>query len=911
MPKMPGADQLGVARPQPNTRIASADLSAVGRGAQQLGQGIRSLGSDIAEIGQENRQQRGTTEISGANAFYADNILSSERTIKDSGDYSSFGKTFDTQAGKILQDGAKLIADPTYREKWIADKQVDLANRRQSILGAADNRRNEAYQVNLGNALEKDQNIFTDPATPEADKQASMARINDSIAAAEQTGLLKPAQAQQWRDTYAKGGILKEAELKILNDPGFRKEVISGSGAAVSGGVIDRIIGVESGGNATAKNPNSSATGAGQFIASTWMNMVKQYRPDLAEGRSANEVLQLRNDPALSREMTKRYSEENASFLRNQGVEATDGNIYLAHFLGPRGAAQVLKADPNASVESVVGDGVVNANGFLRGKNVSDLIAWSNKKMGGASNSSTSAALRQGNYATLAPEDRQKLYQLAERTQNQYAVEQRGVIADAVENAPIAIQNTGTYTGNLPTQDQFLEAFGADEGVRKYDAFKTSVDTSQQVYNFQTMPAEAITQAVAAARPTSTGDDAALEQSKYQVLERAGAEVVKAREADPASYVQQAFPAVRQAWSDASTSGDFRAAMSASIAAQQQLGIQNVQPLPKEVAGSALDSFKKPELSDEDRLNSVAGLVFSTSDPQQRQAVFGQLLKAGLPPTMQGAMEASARGDTGAAYRLMQASIVDPAKLPKSGETKPREVDEAIYAGVWAPGEIGDAAYGTTYGDASSLERATVGTELLRKAALIRVSQGQDVDTAVEGAKKDLFGDMTVFSGSGSVTANLPIPKDIDQQKLADGLEASKASFKAAIEARRSAVMDGANSKVADGSKAVIDAATTNRAADIVDSGIFVPVGNGIGMRDPYTGAFVSGPDGNPLTLPLDRILQMGGTVQSNTSSGGRAPLEITVTPADAAGARGDQTRQEMDQQNYGTFSDMLPGASE
>jgi hypothetical protein len=900
MPKMPGADQLGVARPQPNTRIASADLSAVGRGAQQLGQGIRSLGSDIAEIGQENRQQRGTTEISGANAFYADNILSSERTIKDSGDYSSFGKTFDTQAGKILQDGAKLIADPAYREKWIADKQVDLANRRQSILGAADNRRNEAYQVNLGNALEKDQNIFTDPATPEADKQASMARINDSIAAAEQTGLLKPAQAQQWRDTYAKGGILKEAELKILSNPEFRKEVIgSDPGTNRASTALDFF-------QQKGWTKEQAAGIVGNLMAESRLGTQARNKGDGTDGSDSIGVAQWNGARAAA---LKQFAAANGTDWHDFNTQLAFVHHELETSEGAAGAAlrnAKTVDDATAAIAGYERPAGWSAENPRGSHNFSGRLAFATQAAGGSLNP---GALREGNYSSLAPEDRQKLYQLAERTQNQYAVEQRGVIADAVENAPIAIQNTGTYTGNLPTQDQFLEAFGADEGVRKYDAFKTSVDTSQQVYNFQTMPAEAITQAVAAARPTSTGDDAALEQSKYQVLERAGAEVVKAREADPASYVQQAFPAVRQAWSDASTSGDFRAAMSASIAAQQQLGVQNVQPLPKEVAGSAIDTFKKPEINDQDRLNSVAGLVFSTSDPQQRQAVFGQLLKAGLPPTMQGAMEASARGDTGAAYRLMQAAIVDPAKLPKSGETKPREVDDAIYAGVWAPGEIGDAAYGTTYGDASSLERATVGTELLRKAALIRVSQGQDVETAVEGAKKDLFGDMTVFSGSGNVTANLPVPKDIDQQKLADGLEASKASFKAAIEARRSAVMDGANSKVADGSKAVIDAATTNRAADIVDSGIFVPVGNGIGMRDPYTGAFVSGPDGNPLTLPLDRILQMGANMQSNTS--GRAPLEITVTPKDAAGTRGNQTRQEMDQQNYGTFSDMMPGASQ
>lgn len=169
-----------------------------------------------------------------------------------------------------------------------------------------------------------------------------------------------------------------------LQDPDFKFQVNVPQEAGIDT-VVNKIIGVESGGRADAKNPNSSAAGLGQFIDSTWLSMVRKYRPDIASNMSRSDILDLKtSDPALSREMTEKYTQENAQFLQNNGVEQTAGNVYLAHFLGPRGAVQVAKADPSTPIEQIVGADAVRANGFLRGKTAGDVSAWSTKKMGGA-----------------------------------------------------------------------------------------------------------------------------------------------------------------------------------------------------------------------------------------------------------------------------------------------------------------------------------------------------------------------------------------------------------------------------------------------------------------------------------------------------------------------------------------------
>lgn len=160
-------------------------------------------------------------------------------------------------------------------------------------------------------------------------------------------------------------------------------------GGAASGAVealVAQIIQVESAGDARAKNARSTATGLGQFINSTWLRMMRTYRPDLVESLSEAELLDLRFDPALSRAMVTNLARENESFLRARGHRVTPGRLYLAHFLGPAGADIALKADPEASVADVMGAQVVDANRFLDGRNVKWMTDWSDRKMARVTN---------------------------------------------------------------------------------------------------------------------------------------------------------------------------------------------------------------------------------------------------------------------------------------------------------------------------------------------------------------------------------------------------------------------------------------------------------------------------------------------------------------------------------------------
>lgn len=147
--------------------------------------------------------------------------------------------------------------------------------------------------------------------------------------------------------------------------------------------LADYIIQAESGGNSYARNPLSSAGGLGQFIDATWLDVLSRYRPDLVSGRSRDELLSLKTDPQLSREMVDAYAAQNAGALQSAGFPVTPGASYLAHFAGPAGAVGVLSADPAAPIGSILGDRAMAANPFLRGMTAGDLMAWADRKMGG------------------------------------------------------------------------------------------------------------------------------------------------------------------------------------------------------------------------------------------------------------------------------------------------------------------------------------------------------------------------------------------------------------------------------------------------------------------------------------------------------------------------------------------------
>ena len=201
--------------------------------------------------------------------------------------------------------------------------------------------------------------------------------------------------------------------------------------------LVDRIIGVESGGKANAKNSNSSAFGYGQFTNSTWRAFISARHPELL----SQEYLKFRADKTLAREGVEWYLGEIASSYNKQGLPVNDASLYLGYFLGPGDAAKVLRANPNAQVSAFVSSDSIKANkSVLAGKTVGDVLQWAAGKMDQQTVMSNIDDNPQ--YANLSYDDR-----LAIRSDVETFVKQQRAAADKAQKDAQDEQRNNLYVG--------------------------------------------------------------------------------------------------------------------------------------------------------------------------------------------------------------------------------------------------------------------------------------------------------------------------------------------------------------------------------------------------------------------------------------------------------------------------------
>lgn len=227
-------------------------------------------------------------------------------------------------------------------------------------------------------------------ALESADRDALITRVN-AIAGTD------PIEADRIVHTEGNRKILGAAYDELARSVRTRKEqqtgVEAGMAAMERAPQVARPRGAESAEDIAARilapegvGPDRSGPGGAPassahsgFLAGTW-NHIREKNPDSGLPATPADATpeQLNAAAAL-------YAEENAEFLTGAGMEADATALRLAHFLGPKGAIDVLKADPETPVADVLSAAAVAANPqALGGKTAAQVVADAAAVMGGA-----------------------------------------------------------------------------------------------------------------------------------------------------------------------------------------------------------------------------------------------------------------------------------------------------------------------------------------------------------------------------------------------------------------------------------------------------------------------------------------------------------------------------------------------
>jgi muramidase (phage lysozyme) len=819
MPRLPGPEQLGGVSFSTRAGIPAGDAggAAIAGAVMRLGNTLQAIGEDRAKERVQNIEfDAQASYLQFEDQWNREAVRRAENAQPGAAGYmEGLGKDFGKARERFLSS-LPLLLRKQYEPKIIA-YEARLAGKARTFEREETDRYSKVKLADAQNALLNSQ--AADPSKWQEVEKEGEALIRSRPGA---SAIEIDDEARAWRKRRA----LQLFETRRARDEAGAR---AGLGVGATAGdippegraLLDTIAGTESPGynvlnggerfSSFADHPRrrgaggtTTAAGRYQFVKGTW-----------DRARNATGVPDF--SPASQ--------DKAAWWLAQADYKLRTGRDLLADL---RSGSPIVQASVRRVLSSTW-EGLK----YLDDKRFVDKLAAGPTSAGGADISILTDPAPE--YAALDFETRLKLY---EQSLGEERARTRSAIDLATTNAPAAIMATGSYSGAIPTAEQFSIAYGVD-GPEKYASFQQAVETSRTAFDMQTMPAEEIRATVAAAEPTSSGNDAALQAERYRVISGAADATLKARAADPAAYVQRAFPSVAAAWQEAGQAGGYQAAISASVAAQHQLGIEDVRPLPAPVAEQAVEGFKDQQARQDERLASVGSVLMATDDPQQRRAIFEQMVEAGLPEQMQGVMLALERGDKAAADRLFLAAVVNPSDLPGKlpDDMTPARIDRNIQDAIMAEGKIGDIYYGLSDGSAEDFIPARRDNKLLVNSVNLRMRAGETMEGAIRGAARDLYGDVRPVTAPN---ARILVPDGTDSDEVLAGLDSMMPNVREAIEAFVPMP------ELSGSSKAVVEAARQNEIDAIMARGYFRNSGNDFVFVDPVTGT-IPDVNGEPL----------------------------------------------------------------
>jgi hypothetical protein len=285
---------------------------------------------------------------------------------------NTFGKTARLAAGAYRDTFGPLYE---MRETMVStadfDARTEAAKKNAQVIDKSTQNLTEAQIANM-NSRDAMQAFIQKGVAPATTALAAMAKVASGAAGAAAGAVGAPT-----------GGAA--AGSKGFGTMDYKKE-FGGAGAK---GYLEKMIQAESGGRNIANQSGaggaatSSAFGLAQITKGTFEGLAaKAGRDNPLYGKTFEDM---KSDTKLQMEAAKQLTDQNRQFLESRKLPTTDAALYLAHFLGPGGAARALSQSDSSPLSSAVNPDQIEANPNLKKMTtVADLKNWADQKMGGS-----------------------------------------------------------------------------------------------------------------------------------------------------------------------------------------------------------------------------------------------------------------------------------------------------------------------------------------------------------------------------------------------------------------------------------------------------------------------------------------------------------------------------------------------
>lgn len=294
---------------------------------------------------------------------------------------AAVGEPLEEVATQTMQDFSRTALLETSPDKWQQYRQSWMDNSKEAAIGGL---LGGALQGGIGRGLSRTVHGNVQPPAPPVRPQPVQRAQMAATQQPARPGRMVKGSGNAVADTNARiQQATANGGYQTRQSPAADLQSLTGNAAVERS--VQLMIHHESRGKVNAQNPLSSAGGLGGFIDSTWLTMVKRYRPDVAAGKSNAQIIALKTrDGALATEMTRHYIQENARHLEKNGLPSTMANLRLAHWFGAGGAVQLLNvANKNQPIANVVSPAVMKANPNIQGKTVQQVIDITHREMYG------------------------------------------------------------------------------------------------------------------------------------------------------------------------------------------------------------------------------------------------------------------------------------------------------------------------------------------------------------------------------------------------------------------------------------------------------------------------------------------------------------------------------------------------